>query len=73
MLFHNPVSETLHIRSAETTINGIAVIDMTGRLVHQEAGNRNTIDVSSFPPGVYQVVISGSGNNQIHRKIIVAH
>ncbi len=73
VLFPNPVSESLHIRSAETMILGISVIDMTGRLILQEEGNRNTVDVSSIPPGVYQVVISISGNNQIHRKIIVAH
>lgn len=73
VLFPNPVSGTLHIRSAETRIYGISIVDMTGRLVLHGEGNRNTIDVSSIPPGVYQAVISASGNVQIHRKIIVAH
>lgn len=73
VLFPNPVSETLYIKSAETTINGISIVDMTGRIVHQDNGNLKTIDISSITPGVYQVVITASGNIQIHRKIIIAH
>jgi hypothetical protein len=73
VLYPNPVSGTLHIRASETRINHISVVDMTGRLVHQQEGNCNTIDVSSIPAGVYQVVISTSEKTQAHRKIIVAH
>ncbi|MBN1144763.1 MAG: hypothetical protein JXA72_10075, partial [Bacteroidales bacterium] len=32
VLYPNPVSGTLHIRSTETRINSISVVDMTGRL-----------------------------------------
>ncbi len=73
VLYPNPVSQILHIRSAETKIRGISVVDMTGRFLLNEEGNRNSIDISSIPPGIYQVIISASGNVQIHRKIIIAH
>ncbi|MFO7370674.1 MAG: T9SS type A sorting domain-containing protein [Bacteroidales bacterium] len=73
VLFPNPVSETLHIRSSETKINSISFVDMTGRLIHTQEGTCSTLDVSWIPPGVYQVVISTSKHTQVHRKIIIAH
>lgn len=73
VLFPNPVSETLHISSSETKINGISVVDMTGRLIHTQQGNCSILDVSWIPPGIYQVVISTSKNIPVHSKIIVAH
>ncbi len=73
VLYPNPVSGTLHIRSSETRISGISVVDMTGRLIHRQEGNCSTLDVSLIPSGVYQVLVSTSGNTQVHRKIIVAH
>jgi hypothetical protein len=73
VLYPNPVSGTLTIRSDETVIDRISIFDVSGRLVIQQVGIRNNIDVSGLSPGVYQVLITTDKEQRISRKIVVSH
>jgi hypothetical protein len=73
ILYPNPVSGMLTIQSEKNLIRQISIFDISGRLLIQENGNRNNIDVSQLSPGIYQVVMTTGVGHFINRKIIVSH
>jgi len=73
VLYPNPVSGILTIGSDGPLIDRVSIVDVSGRLVLQQVGTLNGIDVSGLSPGVYQVLLTTGKEQQINRKIIVSH
>ena len=67
VLYPNPVVDVLQFkkggfnRSNDASNNGlvgeITIFNVTGKTVHQSTLNSNQLDVSSFLPGIYQVIL----------------
>lgn len=71
VLFPNPVSEILSVKTSGLTIMHISLYDISGRLIMQLTGNPGQVDVSDLLSGVYQMIfLTGTGQN-ISRKIVV--
>jgi hypothetical protein len=73
LLFPNPVSGMLNIETNGTLLNYISIYDIAGRLLLQQDGGQNYIDVSKLSSGIYQVVLTTAKNQRINQKIIVSH
>lgn len=73
ILFPNPVSGRLFIQSNGIAISRVYVYDVYGRLVSQLQDQFDFLDVSGFPPGIYQVILYTDHERIISRKIVVGH
>ena len=65
----NPATDVLFIDSVEN-IESLAIYDMQGRVVLNQAGNFQTVDVSGLADGLYQVAVS-IGERTSFQKLIV--
>jgi hypothetical protein len=72
VLYPNPVSGILHIRSDETLVKRISIFDISGRLIIQDNSMQKTLDVSCLSPGMYQVVLTTGQEQLINHKIIIS-
>ncbi len=70
MIFYpNPVDDVLQFENGPITrpVNGLSgeilIVDITGKTMYQSTLNANKLDVSSFPAGVYQVIIKGENGS----------
>jgi len=73
-LFPQPASQLIHIQFEAKDIYEIAIFDIEGRLVLQEAREPETsgiLDISSFPVGFYTIKIR-DGQNLYIKKLIIA-
>lgn len=70
-IFPNPTCEFVNISAPQDAI--LSIYDMEGRLVsiHNLIEATNTIDVSSFSRGTYNLVFSTKDNQQKSAKLIV--
>ena len=55
-IYPNPSSDILYISE---TINGYVLIDLNGKILMQEKGNVNYVDLGSLAVGVYYLLING--------------
>lgn len=69
-LYPNPASDVVYLQlpdNAGFEIHEISVVNMLGQIVYSGAGNRTSIDTSSFNAGLYHVLMSadkGSWNGK---------
>ena len=67
--FYNPSDQSIVFRG-EGDIKNLNIYDINGVLKFSETNfDRNSVDISQYPKGVYVVVLS-DGNSLFHRKII---
>lgn len=59
-LFPNPATNILNIQT-DKTIDGIVVMDITGRKVLEQNGNMTQINIQSLQQGMYQLLITSEG------------
>ncbi len=66
--FPNPVSNTVTITSANTGIETIFIVDVTGKLVYSETTNGTTskiVDTTMWADGLYLVTINNSSTHKL--------
>lgn len=68
-LYPNPVANTLFIENEAAPIEHVVVLDMTGKEIFHQVilGNRDGINVSSLPDGMYMVKALCNGSFQINK------
>src|SRR5690606_3503881 len=73
IIYPNPVSDILSVETKTNALNNLMIIlfDLNGRQVLKEGikGQKNTVDISSLPQGVYMVEIIQE-NKSIHKQKI---
>ena len=67
-LFPNPASNVLNIQTNKI-IDGIVVIDITGRKVLEQKGNATLINIQSLEQGMYNLIITSNGRSSSHKFI----
>lgn len=72
-LFPNPASDILHIRTNGFTLSHIRMIDLQGRVLLNEDGDRHEIDVTSLPAGMYLLQLGASDGSYVNRKMVIRH
>jgi len=70
LLVSNPVSNFLRIHHLNEKINQVKVFDLSGKLVINEFTNKDNIDVSQLPKGIYILSVQ-TGNINLHQKIYI--
>ena len=61
-IYPNPAKTAINItEQSDLNIQQISIIDLTGKLIHAEASNFNTIDVSALSSGIYIIRIHTDG------------
>jgi hypothetical protein len=73
LIYPNPASEKIKIQTTGFTISQLTIYDVYGKPVFHEENNRDLLDVSFFPPGVYMVQLTSDKGKIIIRKILVIH
>jgi hypothetical protein len=53
----NPVINELRIEGGELRINGVEIVDLSGKTIYKFRGTRNLINVSTLSQGIYVVKI----------------
>lgn len=71
-IYPNPVKNVLNIRTGNTAIENIQIIDLTGRLVKTviPVTNQTQVNVAEFNSGIYFVQITINGKVETHRLVI---
>jgi hypothetical protein len=66
-VFPNPASDELHIRLSMPGNYQIQINDMNGKTVLSSSftGTSGSVNISSFPAGIYSYVILGQGNTRL--------
>jgi hypothetical protein len=72
-LFPNPASDRINIRVTGFTPGRIRLLDMHGRVLLDESGNRDQVDVSALPSGLYFMQLIAADGTPVSRKIVVRH
>ncbi len=57
LIFPNPTSNNIDIELNDVDVDYMKIIDMSGREIEYVNGERNSISLSSFPKGIYILVI----------------
>jgi hypothetical protein len=72
LVYPNPVSNLINIKSPNEVINSVNLVDMYGRVVSSEIVNSNEsdLDVSSVEPGTYLLLIRFD-HFELVRKVVV--
>jgi hypothetical protein len=70
VVFPNPVADILHIRS-ELEIKKITIYSIDGKLAFSIT-NKNSVDVSKLPNGIYIINVEANGGNEI-AKFLIKH
>jgi hypothetical protein len=68
-VYPNPINEILHIQ-AEQAIAAIAIYNSGGQLVAQQYGDKNSINVSGLPKGMYIVRIRFTDGVVVSRMVV---
>ncbi len=58
-VFPNPAKNTLNIHFGESANGMLEIFDLSGRQIFAEKSSGNSIDVSSFPSGIYLLKLDG--------------
>lgn len=58
MLYPNPANNEINLLTDEGTINNISIVNTIGKTVYSYAGYQRTIDISTFPAGLYFLKIN---------------
>ncbi|MFC7356277.1 T9SS type A sorting domain-containing protein [Jejudonia soesokkakensis] len=66
-IFPNPASATITIQNSSSPINSYAILDVSGRVIHQSKFESETIDVSALKAGMYFLEISSEGKKGIKK------
>ncbi|MDG1913772.1 MAG: T9SS type A sorting domain-containing protein [Crocinitomix sp.] len=67
-IYPNPANEFIKLNVSSNA--GIVIYSIDGAMVYSENGNVNTIDVSAFDAGVYQVVVTENETTMTERLIV---
>lgn len=70
LIYPNPANNKLFIKAAD--VKSVSIVDPTGRLVRTEQYDRNGIDISTLPNGIYIVRQLGKATVTI-AKLIIQH
>lgn len=72
LVFPNPAQDRINIRLTEPTDSHVFVYDMMGRCVTSANSNEQaiTIDMSSFAPGIYNVVVRNAESQHVERVVV---
>lgn len=70
-IYPNPATNILNILNPENTIlDGVSIIDITGKIIMHQTGNTSQIDVQNLSPGIYFFLkISSEGKEYQHKFI----
>jgi hypothetical protein len=68
-LYPNPTNQTLNIES-ELNIDGLVIVDMTGKIVYTEVLPGSSIDLANLTAGIYTLILSTAESKQTYRVII---
>jgi carboxypeptidase T len=72
VIFPNPVSEWLHIRTPGTRTSLVKIWSHTGVLLLERKDHQGAIDVSSLPPGSYILTVERQdGRIDTHRVVVI--
>jgi hypothetical protein len=73
VLFPNPASDRINIRAEGFQLSRIRLMDLHGRVLREESGARDNVDVSACPSGLYFLQLIASDGTVVSRKIVVSH
>jgi hypothetical protein len=73
VLYPNPTSAKLFIKTSGIIIKRISLYDLNGRLLLHQLDNLEQIDVSGLQPGLYQLILDTDQGRSVTRKIVVVH
>ncbi len=73
VLFPNPATDIIHIRTTGLTLRHIRMIDLQGRVLLNEDGKRPEIDVTLLPPGIYLMQLITDDGRYVNRKMVIRH
>lgn len=73
LVYPNPATDQLYIKSAHTTLQRIQFINITGSIVLTEklSGNTSDIKINTLVPGIYFYTITDTSGNSTQGKVIV--
>jgi hypothetical protein len=67
-MYPNPTSSLLYISKNQSGLASMELLDLNGKALHQQAMDQNlTLDLSSYPKGLYMVKIQMNGVSVIER------
>jgi Leucine-rich repeat (LRR) protein len=70
-LYPNPTSDLAYVNiPSNHSINKITIIDSVGRVVKTQSNGSNKLELSSFNPGIYYIILQ-IGNQSYTKKLIV--
>jgi hypothetical protein len=71
-IYPNPTSNELNFNFSNGLINSVILIDITGKIIHTEnfIGASGKMNIDSFTPGIYQVMINSELGTQTQKIII---
>lgn len=73
-IYPNPASSFLIVESLNNDAEEIQIEDINGRMILKHSLSAgNTIDVSSFPNGVYAITLKNKGNSQSTKRFMISH
>lgn len=73
-MYPNPASDVLHISSAESNHLKIALYDMTGKLLLQQAVENNTVNLPAVADGFYFVTVTDRKTGASSaKKLLIQH
>ncbi len=75
--FPNPAKNHVNFTYTVQNIDNVSlrIYNMTGEIIYQEplkvGNNKLTVDISSFPTGIYMYAIYGNNRNLVSKKLII--
>ena len=74
-IYPNPARSTVYIDLLQSGDNNVVIYDIHGKEILSKKFNSShtTVDVSSFGPGEYQVLVNPSSGNTATQKIVIIH
>mgnify|MGYP002966904362 FL=1 len=70
VIYPNPASEKFSF-NIHGTIISVKIYDVSGRLLKEETQlTENTVDISSLPKGVYQVLFTGTEGSFVSKLLV---
>lgn len=70
IIYPNPIKDILNIKTENSILSTVSIIDFQGREVLTKSTNLNSINMSKFSSGVYFLKIKSDNNVSIFKKII---
>jgi hypothetical protein len=71
-VYPNPASDRIFIRTAGYPLQRIRLFDLNGRMVREESGAREEVDVSMLPAGLYFLQLTSANGRSVSRKVVIS-